>query len=136
VEQLANNFASALLMPEASLKNRWESRGDRDVHEWLNETASTFFVTAVALYWRLRHLEWLTEGDGMNVQMARLTWNGRTPSEQTLPKPYSRRFMERLHWGIETGRASVRWSASLLDTSVNGLKNLFTDYEMTVPFDL
>ena len=28
IEQLANNFAAALLMPSASLKPRWEKRGD------------------------------------------------------------------------------------------------------------
>jgi Zn-dependent peptidase ImmA (M78 family)/DNA-binding XRE family transcriptional regulator len=135
-EQLANNFASALLMPETILRPRWEHRAKGDIHDWLNEAASTLCVTSEALYYRLLHLGWLSEGDSLEINRSRLTWNGRTPSEQTLPKPYSRRFLERLHWGIETGCASVRWTAKLLDTSIYGLRCLFEDYGMTVPFDL
>ena len=39
VEQLADNFASALLMPERTLAPRWQARG-KDLHAWLNAAAS------------------------------------------------------------------------------------------------
>lgn len=136
IEQLANNFASALLMPEEGLKKRWENRSDQEIHDWLNATASDYCVTADALYWRLRALSWLTEGDAFEVKRERLTWNGHSPTEQMLPKLFSERFVRLLHWGIENGQASVRWTAKLLDCSIHEVKGLFEEHKMPVPFDL
>jgi Zn-dependent peptidase ImmA (M78 family)/DNA-binding XRE family transcriptional regulator len=136
VEQLANNFAAALLMPSASLKPRWEKRGDQDLHDWLNETASELLVTSDALYWRLRQIGWLTQAASLEINRDRLTWNGRSPSAQTLPKLFSRRFVERLQWALDRGELSVRRAAELLDCTVEDLEELFKSYEMPVPFDL
>lgn len=136
VEQLADNFASALLMPERSLKPCWEQRGDNEIHSWLNQTASEFQVTAVALYWRLRHLGWLTAAASLEVDPQQLTWNGLSPSAQTLPKLFSRRFVERLHRALDRGDLSVRRAAGLLDCTIEDLEDLFKSYEMEVPFDL
>jgi Zn-dependent peptidase ImmA (M78 family)/DNA-binding XRE family transcriptional regulator len=136
VEQLADNFASALLLPEQSLKSPWERRGDKEIHSWLNQTASEFQVTAVALYWRLRHLGWLTAAASLEVNPQRLTWNGLSPSAQTLPKLFSHRFVERLHWALERGNLSVRRAAGLIDCTIEDLEELFKSYEMRVPFDL
>jgi XRE family transcriptional regulator, fatty acid utilization regulator len=136
VEQLADNFASALLMPEPSLKPRWERRGDGEIHSWLNQTASEFHVTAVALYWRLRQLGWLTAAASLEVDPQRLTWNGLSPSAQTLPKLFSRRFVERLRRALERGDLSVRRAAGLLDCTIEDLEDLFKSYEMEAPFDL
>ncbi|MBI4657983.1 MAG: ImmA/IrrE family metallo-endopeptidase [Verrucomicrobia bacterium] len=136
VEQLADNFASALLLPEGSLQPRWERRGEDEIHTWLNTTASEFQVTAIALYWRLRHLGWLTAAASLEVDPQRLTWSGRSPSGQTLPKLFSRRFVERLRRALERGNLSVRRVAGLLDCTIEDLEDLFKSYEMEVPFDL
>jgi Zn-dependent peptidase ImmA (M78 family)/DNA-binding XRE family transcriptional regulator len=136
VEQLADNFASALLMPEKSLMPRWEQRGDQEIHGWLNQTASEFQVTALALYWRLRHLGCLTAAASLEVDPQRLTWNGLSPSAQTLPKLFSRRFVERLRRALERGDLSVRRAAGLLECTIEDLEDLFKSYEMEVPFDL
>jgi XRE family transcriptional regulator, fatty acid utilization regulator len=136
IEQLANNFAAALLMPSANLKLRWEKRGDQDLHNWLNETASEFQVTSDALYWRLRQLSWLTPAVSLKINRDRLTWNGRSPSAQTLPKLFSHRFVERMHWALDRGELSVRRAAELLDCTVEDLEDLFKSYELPVPFDL
>ena len=53
VEELANNFASALLMPEASLKDIESASAQGDIVPWLNATADKLQVTATALKWRL-----------------------------------------------------------------------------------
>ena len=56
VEQLANSFASALLMPEASLRQFGVDEIDPltdGVIRWLRETADMLQVTATALKWRL-----------------------------------------------------------------------------------
>nr|WP_281720300.1 XRE family transcriptional regulator [Nitrosomonas nitrosa] len=136
VEQLANNFAAALLMPAKGLKLRWERRGDQDLHDWLNAAASEFQVTSDALYWRLRQLSWLTPAASLDINKDRLTWNGRSPSDQSKPKLFSRRFVERLHWALDRGEISVRRAAELLDCTVEELEELFKSYEMPVPFDL
>lgn len=136
VEQLANNFAAALLMPAEGLKPRWEKRGDQELHDWLNTTASEFQVTSDALYWRLRQLSWLTPAASLDINRDRLTWNGRSPSDQSKPKLFSQRFAERLHWALERGEISVRRAAELLDCTVEDLEELFKSYEMPVPFDL
>ncbi len=136
VEQLADNFASALLMPESSLQPRWERRGDGEIHRWLIATASAFQVTAVALYWRLRQLGWLTAAASLDVDPERLTWNGCSPSAQTLPRLFSNRFVKRLHGALARGDLSVRRAAGLLDCTIEDLEDLFASYEMEVPFDL
>lgn len=136
VEQLAENFAAALLMPAVSLAPRWEKLGNQDLHKWLNETASEFQVTSKALYWRLRQLGWLTQAASLEVDTDRLTWNGRSPSAQTLPKLFSHRFVERMHWALERGELSVRRAAELLDCTVEDLEEVFNSYELPAPFDL
>ena len=70
------------------------------------------------------------------VQQDRLTWNGAEGPQAKKPKLYSRRFMERLHRGLDRGHVSVRKAASLLDTTVHGLRLLFEENGMEVPFDL
>ncbi len=136
VEQLADNFASALLMPERSLLPRWESRGRRDIHTWLNDTASSLLVTALALKWRLVQLEWLGKADLMEIDDARLTANGRPKQEQPVPRLFSDAFSERLHAGLARGDLSVRRAAELLGLTIDALAGLFRDRQLTVPFDL
>jgi Zn-dependent peptidase ImmA (M78 family)/DNA-binding XRE family transcriptional regulator len=136
VEQLADNFASALLMPERTLLPRWESRGRRDIHTWLNETASGLLVTAIALKWRLVQLEWLGRADLMEIDDARLTASGRPKREQPVPPLFSAELVERLHAGLARGDLSVRRAAQLLGLTIDALASLFRDYRLTVPFDL
>jgi Zn-dependent peptidase ImmA (M78 family) len=136
VEQLADNFASALLMPERALASRWETRGKRDIHAWLNDTASGLLVTGVALKWRLVQLGWLGKADLLEIQDIRLTANGRPKKEQPVPRLFSAKFVERLHTGLARGDLSVRRAAELLGLTIDRLAGLFREYDLTVPFDL
>lgn len=136
VEQLADNFASALLMPERALVPLWTSRGRRDIHTWLNDTASTLLVTAQALKWRLVQLEWLGKADLFEIQDLRLTANGRPRREQAMPLLFSAAFVERLHAGLARGDLSVRRAAELLGLTIDALAELFRERRLTVPFDL
>ncbi len=136
VEQLAESFGATFLMPEPTVKKAWELRAGKEIHTWLNETAQFFGVSAKALYWRLRNLELLSEGDALTVQQERLTWNGAEGPRAKKPKLYSRPFMERLHRGLDQGYVSVRKAASLLETTVYGLRLLFEENGLEVPFDL
>lgn len=136
VEQLADNFASALLMPEPALEPRWRARGDSEIHHWLNETATELLVTAVALKWRLVQLEWLEKGDLLTIQDERLRANGRQERQQTIPRLFSTEFVECLNQGLLQGEISARRLASLLGMTLHDLQDLFLEYALPSPFQL
>ena len=136
VEQLADNFASALLMPERTLAPRWQARGKANVHNWLNATATELLVTAVALKWRLVQLDWLGKPDLMDIHDERLTANGRPRQPLPMPKLFSDEFVRCLHRALSKGDLSVRRAASVLEITIEDLGDLFNDYGLTVPFDL
>lgn len=132
VEQLANNFAAALLMPRRVVEDRWKERGENeDIHDWINQTADGFGVTARALYFWLRNLELLSTRDRLSIVENRLTWNGRTPEENNLPILYSRKFMEAIKKALAKGNISEKRAASILDMSTDGLRNLLDDYHLS-----
>lgn len=136
VEQLADNFAAALLMPERVVKVFWLAREKQDINAWLNRTAAEFLVSAKALKWRLTNLEWLAKSDHFDINDAKLTANGRPRKEQSRPRIFCEPFVRRLHTALAKGQLSVRRAASLLETTIEGLSELFRTYELPVPFDL
>jgi XRE family transcriptional regulator, fatty acid utilization regulator len=136
VEQLADNFASALLMPERTLAPRWQARGKTDIHKWLNAAATELLVTAVALKWRLVQLGWIGKAELLEIVDARLTANGRPREPLPQPKLFSDELVRRLHRALAKGDLSVRRAASLLEITIEELVELFKDYGLTVPFDL
>ncbi|MGH9961542.1 MAG: ImmA/IrrE family metallo-endopeptidase, partial [Pyrinomonadaceae bacterium] len=136
IEQLADNFAAALLMPKRALTALWQARGNVDIHDWLNETASYFLVTAKALKWRLTNLGWLSKAEHFEINDAKLTANGRPQKEQQVPRLFCADFVERLHTALAKGQLSVRRAASLLLLSIEQLADLFREYGRPVPFDI
>ncbi len=132
VEYLADNFASALLMPRESLQPLWEGRGQMDINEFIVTTSQRFLVSGQALFYRLINLGWLTEGDRMDIKMDRLSW----PDTGEKPKLYSERFVKLLHRRLEEGWLSVRRATKVLDCSMEELGDLFRLYELEPPFDL
>jgi len=135
VEQLADVFASALLMPERSLKPRWDARNGQEIHAWLNSTATEFLVAAQALKWRLVQLGWLQKDDA-SIKDSKLTANGQPRTAKATPRLFSPEFAERLRRAIAGGKLSVRKAASLLDMTIEDLADLFRSYELPVPFEL
>ena len=136
IEQLADNFAAALLMPERVLSPLWQPRGKQDIHTWLNRTATAFLVSAKALKWRLINLGWLSKPKQSEIDDARLRANGRPRKEQATPKLYSEDFASRLHAGLSKGDLSVRRAASLLELTIEDLADMFRGYGLPAPFDL
>lgn len=136
IEQLADNFAAALLMPERMLLPRWRERGEREIHEWLNSTAIDFLITAMALKWRLINLGWLTKADLPKINDAKLTFNGRPQDQQPLPELFNTEFVRRLHTGLSQGQLSVRRVAEILDLTIEALAVLFREHKLSAPFDM
>ena len=136
IEQLANNFAAALLMPERVLQQRWQARDGQEIHKRLNATASDFLVTATALKWRLKNLGWLAKNDLAKINDAKLTFNGRPKDQQPQPGLFNVEFIKRLHTGLAKGQLSVRRAADILDLTIESMADLFHEHKLSVPFDL
>lgn len=136
VEQLADNFAKAVLMPRASVLERWEARDPGiDIHDWLNATATALRVSSKALMWRLHGLELLPKGEMLAVNQDRLTGNGGAASAAAPEAAFSARFVQRLHTALDAGRLSAKRAASLLGVTLPALAGLFREYGLQPPFE-
>jgi transcriptional regulator with XRE-family HTH domain len=137
VERMAENFAAGILMPVHVLKPRWDTRGDKNLHGWILATAQDLQVSGRALYWRLRNLGWLSDGDALDIDPGRLAQRANaTHRAPSLPPLYSEAFVERLHKVLDSGLVSVRKAADLMDCTVEDIADLFGTYNKKVPFDL
>jgi Zn-dependent peptidase ImmA (M78 family)/transcriptional regulator with XRE-family HTH domain len=139
VEQLANAFASALLMPARVVQAAadWRGlRGDALIAQ-LNATANHLEVTATALLWRLVSLNLLDRVEARAADSRRLGAR-KTRGTRVLPKPplFSKRFVEIVARAVEEGRVSVRKIASLLGLSVDDLGDLFATHGVPAPYEL
>lgn len=135
IEQLADNFAGALLMPKEAVTARWRERRERDIHKRLIEAARVQHVTASALRVRLDVLGVLAKADQLEIHDSRLS-AGRPENEKDKPKLFSADFVQCFQEGLAHGRLSVRRAAGLLCMTIEDLEDLFRDYKMTAPFDL
>jgi transcriptional regulator with XRE-family HTH domain len=136
VEQLADNFAAALLMPENVVQRAWWScPGDVDIHERLNRTATDLRVSAKACKWRLHNVGILSKADLLDIDDDRLVANGRTEEAAPPPACFSRAFVERVAVALNAGRLSVRRSAELLAVSVAELAELLHDHGFEPSFE-
>ena len=133
VENLADNFAAAILLPANPVSGLWDQRGELDVHAWLNTTATHFSVSAVALKWRMRNLGHLSSGDLSGIDDARLVANGGSLSHEILPPLFSTDFVHRIHHGVDSGRLSLRKAAKLLGLGPSDLTRLFHHYGWPSP---
>lgn len=136
VEQLAENFAAALLMPRGTVTRLWEERGSADLHDWLNAIATELGVSAVALKWRLRNLEILTKGDMLSINDDRLVANGDPQNAGERPALFSREFAFRIHEALEGGHLSLRRAAGLLDLSIQDLEAVLADYGLSLSYEV
>lgn len=134
VEQLAENFAAALLMPRELVESRWAVRGDESLTEWIPRTAEEMWVSASALGWRLVNLGLL------GAPECKRSINGppsaeRQPTANGIPTLFSARFITTVHSAVESGHMSVRRAASLLQLSLTDFANLCESYERSLSYD-
>ena len=134
VEQLANNFASAVLMPAWALE-RFGAPGD-DTVKWLNATADALEVTATALKWRMVALGRLDHAQAKAIPDAALRNNGHKVARIEPPPLFSKQFMEVIALAIKQGQISARRAADVLDLTIDDLADLCRTYGVEAPFDL
>lgn len=130
VEQLANNFAAALLMPRATLGHVLDRRRLDDVAH-LVEGAAQLRVAPAALAWRLFNLRWISAATrrALVAEHQRMSVAG-------APKRLSPGFVQMLERAIDHGRLSARKAAKALDMNLSQLADLFGEHGLPVPFEL
>lgn len=138
IEQLANNFASAVLMPIPALDRfgDWSVVPAAELPTRLNTVAQELQVTSSALKWRLVALDRLKQAVARAVPDAALRNNGREQINEVAPPLFSRPFIEVINLAIEAGRVSMRRAAGLLDLTVEDLRDLFVVHGLEPPADL
>ena len=127
VEQLANNFAAAVLMPSSAL-HVFEDCPRLNADQLaarLNTVANELQVTSSALRWRLAALGRLTRARARAIPESALRNNGResVPNEQ--PPLFSKPFAQVLADALERGSISVRRAASLCGLAIEELEDVF-----------
>lgn len=130
IEQLANSFAAALLMPRAALDKLIERDRIDDVAH-LCEVAALLRVAPVTLAWRLFNLKLMGEDTRRSLSQEK-----QRPSVSGPPKRFSPTFVKMLHEALENGRLSARKAAKAMGLGLGGLTELFAQYDLTAPFEL
>lgn len=138
VEQLANNFASAVLMPTPVLDRfgEWSDIAAGELAGRLNAVADELQVTASALKWRLVALGRLKPAVARSIPDAALRNNGRDGVQAVLPPLFSKPFMEVMGLAVDEGRVSARRAGALLDLTVEDLADLFATHGVQSPVEL
>ncbi|SEK66421.1 protein of unknown function [Roseateles sp. YR242] len=129
IEQLADNFAAALLMPTASLNALVDPDRAKDA-DHLADIARQLRVSTDALGWRLRGLGRIDEATRLKLAATR---RAESPTSET-PKPFSTMFVKELHAALDRGRLTARKAASALGMTLGELADLFKTYELSDPF--
>lgn len=136
-EQLADNFASGLLMPSDVIKNLLQRNprpDDAGLADWIAVLARELGVSGPAMKWRLVNLGLIARTKAARIadqDLQTVPLTGESP-----PPPFSQRFVERLNWGLDGGHLTVRRAAKLMGMSIDDLSALFRAHDMPVPFDL
>jgi Zn-dependent peptidase ImmA (M78 family)/DNA-binding XRE family transcriptional regulator len=131
-EQLANAFAAALLMPEATVRARWSARPERaaradaDPCDRLADTARAFRVSPGELRCRLLRLGLLPKSEVSEVTDCLA--NDVARDVAPAPPLFSAAFVARVHEAVETGRLSSRRAAGLLGLPLDAFADLCRGY--------
>lgn len=137
VEQLANNFAAAVLMPKAALES-FDHCGrltKNDLIARLNATANELNVSSSALRWRLVALRMLKKAAARSIPDVALRNNG-GENNSMLPPLFSRSFAEVIATAIDRGHLSVRRASQLVGVSIEELEKLFANHGVNCAIDL
>ena len=131
MEQLADNFAGALLMPEAALRIHWEKKppGISPDH-WIHAVAEHFKVSPSAVYWRLTALRCLE---------AETKLEGFSGAESGVLKRrplFSRAFLDRMVWGVDHGEISVNRLLKILGLTLCEFRETCAAHDVDVDIGL
>lgn len=132
IEQLADNFASSVLMPKSSLIHFIDKARYGDPRH-LAEVACQLQVSTQALAYRLFNLKMIDQP----TRDALCEPNGAAlKCMAEPPKLLSETFVSLLHDGIARGHTSARKAAKALSMTLEQLAELMREYGKNVPFSI
>lgn len=129
IEQLANKFAAALLIPCESVTTRWSSRADSNYEDWTAKTAREFKVSAEALQWRLVGLGLISKDQMIQLNVLA------DESSKSRPALFSAAFVGPICAAVESGHLSLRRAAALLDLKLSEFAALCRNYGLELTYD-
>ena len=137
VEQLANNFAAAVLMPREVLEpyGTWSELGTDELIAQLNAVANELEVSSSALRWRLVALGQLTRAIARAIPESALRNNGGLNDEAAAPPLFSLPFVEVIANAIDQGYLSVRRAAVLTELAIEDIQDLFESHGLEFAID-
>jgi len=134
VEQLANNFAAALLMPADAMRSAWTDLSESSIIERIVSMAEQFKVSAPAMKWRLENLCLLSKAE--LPQDAELLAAFRAAVRPDVrPAPFNLEFVRRMHTAVEEGVLSLRKATRILGTDTAGFAELCRSYGRQLTYD-
>ncbi|MER9253979.1 XRE family transcriptional regulator [Mesorhizobium sp. M0598] len=138
VEQLADNFASALLMPSAVLDRfgNWAQLTEKTLTDHLNDVAEELLVTSQALRWRLVGMGRLSRAQNETISDDSLRNNGSKPGKQAPPPLFSKPFVQIVATALDEGKTSMRRIASILGVAIDDFAELFAAHSVEAPYEL
>ena len=138
VEQLADNFAGAVLMPSKMLERDWNwgSLGEEELIDRLNIVADELHVTSSALRWRLVALGQLRKSVAQSLPGTALRNNDRDVARGEEPAMFSKPFVEVLGRANERGLVSMRRVAKLLNLVIEDVEELYAVHGLKCPIEL
>lgn len=139
VEQLADNFSAALLMPSTVLDRfgDWAPLTGTALTNRLNTVADELLVTSQALRWRLFGMGRLSRAQNDAISDDSLRNNGRSkPGKQVPPPLFSKSFAQIVATALDEGKTSMRRMASILDIAIDDFAELFAAHGVDAPYEL
>ena len=130
IEQMANHFAAAFLMPTASLDQLVGPAQYADA-EHLALVAEQFRVPPWALAWRLLGMQRIDQSTHNALRRRRELTSG-----APMPKRFSLTFAKLLHSALDNGQLSSRKAAKAMGMSLSELSKFFVEHALTRPFEL
>lgn len=128
IEQLANNFAAALLMPRTALEHHIDPGRLEEVGH-LADVASTLRVSPMTLAYRLHNLGLIND-----TVRAQLCKESQSTGRRGAPKRFSHDFVKALHTAIDKGHLSARKASKAMGMNLSQFAELFAEYSLAVPF--
>lgn len=139
VEQLAEKFASGLLMPSYVMERYFgKVRYDDDSFiDWVNESASELRVSSVAFLWRLVNNQEVPQGFAKEVAATDwLAFNGGRLKDTSPPPLFSLKYLSVLAQALNKALISERRVSVLLDVSLDELDGTFQQHGIESPLVL
>lgn len=135
IEALANNFASALLMPRETVRELVKARAGTALTEWVALAAAELRVTGPALNWRLINLGYIGQEE-LATDTESVSALAIHPEKVPKPQLFNASFVQRVYSAVESGLLSLRKASRLLDLDIAAFGRLCQAYGRQLSYEV